>query len=636
MERERERERSRKGSDDRSFARMKKECATSFWKFASKILDGKATSHVDPKFLTKDAEDFFTRTYSSSPHIYTQPDWLASSTEPQQPFDCDPIRLDEVISVLKRARSSSSPCPIDGIVFKILKSCPSLASALLLLFNVCWEKSVVPAAWKQAVIKLLPKKNASDDPSNPANFRPIALTPCVGKIYTTIIKDRWLSYMKSNNYFDTRIQKAFMPSVPGCVEHYVKLATAVSEARSLHKSLCVCWLDLANAYGSVHHNLISFSLQHYHAPPRLSNMVNNFYCGLGASIQLPEGHTSTIPLQIGLYQGDPLSVTIFNTVMNTYLDGLKSFQTKGYKFSNSIHSLYVLQYADDTCLTSDGPASCRAMLEFTEQWLQWSGMKAKPCKCQCLAVEASTGRTYDPNLQIQGEKIQFIGKEPIRFLGGTIQVPNNPSLMRDNILAKLTTLLDRVDQTPITRKQKLKLYRLGICPRFSWDLTISEFPISWVEKTLDSLVTRYLKKWSGLAKPADPVRLFLPIDDGGLNLSLPSTLYQKLQVGKASLLIKSPDNVVSHTVKERIDKESQQQRAKFRPFTLAQQAYSANPGASGRAVSNRAKKMVGNEVKRKYLEHSMSLNTQGKLFELVDNNASSIWAKAPKPYPLLK
>ena len=362
-------------------------------------------------------------------------------------------------------------------------------------------------------------------------------------------------------------------------------------------------------------------------------MVNNFYCGLGASIQLPEGHTSTIPLQIGLYHGDPLSVTIFNTVMNTYLDGLKSFQTKGYKFSNSNHSLYVLQYADDTCLTSDGPASCRAMLEFTEQWLQWSGMKAKPCKCQCLAVEASTGRTYDPNLQIQGEKIQFIGKEPIRFLGGTIQVPNNPSLMRENILAKLTTLLDRVDQIPITRKQKLKLYRLGICPRLSWELTISEFPISWVEKTLDSLVTRYLKKWSGLAKPADPVRLFLPIEDGGLNLSLPSTLYQKLQVGKASLLITSPDNVVSHTVKERIDKESQQQRAKFRPFTLAQQAYSANPGASGRAVSNRAKKMVGNEVRRKYLEHSMSLNTQGKLFQLVDNNASSIWAKAIQTLP---
>lgn len=36
---------------------------------------------------------------------------------------------------------------------------------------------------------------------------------------------------------------------------------------------------------------------------------------------------------------------------------------------------------------------------------------------QCLAL---TGKAYDPNVHIQGGKIQFGGKQPIRFLGGTI------------------------------------------------------------------------------------------------------------------------------------------------------------------------------------------------------------------------
>ena len=100
----------------------------------------------------------------------------------------------------------------------------------------------------------------------------------------------------------------------------------------------------------------------------------------------------------------------------------------------------------------------------------------------------------------------------------------------------------------MTRKQKLKLYRLGICPRISWDLTISKFPLLWIEKTLNPLATRYLKRWAGLARPADPARLFLPQNAGGLNLSLPSDLYQKLQVGKASLLITSRDGGVNHAV----------------------------------------------------------------------------------------
>ena len=49
----------------------------------------------------------------------------------------------------------------------------------------------------------------------------------------------------SNQYFNTNIQKEFTPSVPGCIEHYTKLATAINEAHTHHKSLCICWLDLA-------------------------------------------------------------------------------------------------------------------------------------------------------------------------------------------------------------------------------------------------------------------------------------------------------------------------------------------------------------------------------------------------------
>ena len=196
--------------------------------------------------------------------------------------------------------------------------------------------------------------------------------------------------MRTNKYFDTNIQKAFMPSVPGCIEHYTKLAAAINEARACHKFICVCWLDLVNAYGSVHHDLIKFSLQFYHALSKLLDMVGNLYTNISASISTPTGPTRATPLKIGLYQGDPLSVTIFNTVMNTYLDGLKRLQQCGYKFSNSLSPLYVLQYADDTCLTADGPASCRTMLDYTDKWLEWSHMEAKVSKCQSMAIEAST------------------------------------------------------------------------------------------------------------------------------------------------------------------------------------------------------------------------------------------------------
>ena len=89
----------------------------------------------------------------------------------------------------------------------------------------------------------------------------------------------------------------------------------------------------------------------------------------------------------------------------------------------SSRSTNILQYADDTCLIADGPSSCQQLLNCVERWLQWSGMKAKVLKCHSLAIQASSGKTYDPSLMLQGECIPSIGNNAIKFLGGFIQVP---------------------------------------------------------------------------------------------------------------------------------------------------------------------------------------------------------------------
>ena len=69
----------------------------------------------------------------------------------------------------------------------IFKKCPSLLLALVKLFNTC------------CAIKLIPKSSASGDNTNPANFRPIALTPCVGKLFSTLLRNRWLRFMVANS-----------------------------------------------------------------------------------------------------------------------------------------------------------------------------------------------------------------------------------------------------------------------------------------------------------------------------------------------------------------------------------------------------------------------------------------------------
>lgn len=108
----------------------------------------------------------------------------------------------------------------------------------------------------------------------------------------------------------------------------------------------------------------------------------------------------SINLQIAVYQGDPLPVLMFNTVINTLVDTItKCYPDLGYSLTSSPHQTNLLQYADDTFVISDGPSSCKTVLAAIEDWLMWFGMKANVPKCLSLTIQTSNGKPYSPTTQ---------------------------------------------------------------------------------------------------------------------------------------------------------------------------------------------------------------------------------------------
>ena len=90
-----------------------------------------------------------------------------------------------------------------------------------------WKQGVSLGSWKQ---------------EDPSNFQPIALTSCVGNLFTTILKNRCLTFMTTNGHLDTPVEKAFLPGTPGCLEQYEKMSAVIHEAG--HK-----WHHLNTTYG---------------------------------------------------------------------------------------------------------------------------------------------------------------------------------------------------------------------------------------------------------------------------------------------------------------------------------------------------------------------------------------------------
>ena len=76
----------------------------------------------------------------------------------------------------------------------------------------------------------------------------------------------------------------------------------------------------------------------------------------------------------------------------------------------------------------------------------------------------------------------------MKFLGLPITANLDTLDHRSAILSQLSSYLLRVDSSLVSRRQKLKLYNLAICSRISWNLSIHALPLSWIERSLDSLV----------------------------------------------------------------------------------------------------------------------------------------------------
>ena len=115
-------------------------------------------------------------------------------------FDFVSVTEDQVLKTLMGMKNKKS-VGLDGISMHILKmSTPVIIPSLTHLFNKSLAEGVFPSQWKMT--KLIPLLK-SGDKSCPANYRPIAILPCVSKVLEKIVQKQLTSYLKTNNLLST-------------------------------------------------------------------------------------------------------------------------------------------------------------------------------------------------------------------------------------------------------------------------------------------------------------------------------------------------------------------------------------------------------------------------------------------------
>src|SRR6218665_3767860 len=108
----------------------------------------------------------------------------------------------------------------------------------------------------------------------------------------------------------------------------------ILDAKSKSRGLIVTQLDLKNAFGEVHHDLIRESLNYHHRPSigLCTDIFNSIYHGSSIIVAVKNEWTSQLMVERGVLQGDPCSSLMFNLCFNTLMKTLSKpeFKSLGY------------------------------------------------------------------------------------------------------------------------------------------------------------------------------------------------------------------------------------------------------------------------------------------------------------------
>lgn len=458
-------------------------------------------------------------------------DGLKHPTKPGVGFQLGGIREREVDDFVRKARGKSGPGG-DGVSYKVYKYCDRLRHKLFLLLRQLWREGDIVDEWCKAEGVYLPKEAEAEDIGQ---FRPISLLNVDGKIYMGILAKRTVNYLQTNGYIDESVQKAGIPGIPGCIEHAFSIWDVIQEAKTDNLDLSVVWLDLANAYGSVPHELLFTAMDHFHIPVKVKDLMRKYYNNFTMRFTTAEFTTDWHRLEVGIAAGCTISVIWFVLVMEMIL-----MSTECTEESAKIRSPKKA-FMDDVTILTRGKDRMAKVLTRLDQLITWSRMKFKAKKSRSLTF--LKGRQKEVKFTIAGELMPTVKEKPVKSLGRWYEGTLSDRSRGIEIQRQAEEGLKSIDKTKLPGKYKVWCLQFALYPRLAWPLMIYEVALSRVE-IIEQKCSLHIRKWLGLPRITNSSALYRK--SGAFHLPITSIveIYKTGKVRTVMMLKESRDNKI--------------------------------------------------------------------------------------------
>ena len=323
---------------------------------------------------------------------------ISEHTMPKIKFTSRNVR--KTLQNLKEGKANGP----DNIPAIVLKTCAQeLAPVLTKLFKLSLKSTSFPSSWKHARVCPVPKKGSS---SNPANYRPIALTSLLSKTMESIINQQILKHLESNCLISDHQYGFRKARSTGDLLSYVTHMWH-SALESFGETRVVA-LDISKAFDKVWHKGLLAKLPMYGINSELISWIENFLLDRSIEVCIDGVSSDSFSINSGVPQGSIVSPTLFLLFINDLLQSTKN-PLHSYADDSTLHnsSQYTSQTQSSSHLSNTRNSVCNSInenLKTITTWGEGNIVRFNQTKTQSLLITRKVDKN-PPSLQMLNSPI---------------------------------------------------------------------------------------------------------------------------------------------------------------------------------------------------------------------------------------
>lgn len=295
--------------------------------------------------------------------------------------------LQRAISELKM-NSAAGP---DGVPSILLVKCKeALANPLYKIWRCSLDTGIIPTILKEAVISPIHK---GGDRTQAKNYRPVALTSHLVKIFEKIVRDAIITHLDANDLMSGS-QHGFRKGrscLSNLLAHYEWLLQGLAEGRNVD----VVYLDFAKAFDRVDHGILLHKLRAMGITGKLGVWLHGFLTRRKQAVAVDGFKSQQEEVISGVPQGSVLGPMLFLVLMADIED--------------AVDGSFLSSFADDTTLShriSEESDVTKLQLNIGKiyKWAEANNMKFNDEKFELLRLGPNTDVKSSTNLYTGGQQ----------------------------------------------------------------------------------------------------------------------------------------------------------------------------------------------------------------------------------------